>query len=200
LWGSSNQTAMHALMASFWVACGCVRGPEPGPSPTPVDELGPPLTNKKIAFALPDGTHVEGKVMDGARGAAAEREEVESSRSARGRTWRLAPLVARVTEHRRLGRLLGTAGAIVLASGIADARQGGSPNAQEGLPSGLAPGARNRSPGEADRQLRSVQHGPVVIARRPFQQRFDASLQPPVKDLTPVGYHLDRLAKIEFVR
>ena len=59
--------------------------------------------------------------------------------------------------------------------------------------------ARNRSSGETDGQLRRVQHVTVVIARRPFQQRFDASLQTPVKDLAPVGYHLDRLVEIEFV-
>src|SRR5689334_15161820 len=42
--------------------------------------------------------------------------------------------------------------------------------------------------------LGGVEHGPVVVLRGPFQQRFYARLDPSVEDFAAVGGHDHRLA------
>jgi hypothetical protein len=71
------------------------------------------MTNKKIPFALSDGTHVDGQLM----GVESEGLRLNVTKSSNphaqpeGSTWRLAPLVAPGNRNTaRLGRLLGTAG------------------------------------------------------------------------------------------
>ena len=104
--------------------CGCALA-EPRQLRLKWDELPAAITDKKVAFVLPDGTHVEGKVLavepDGLRMKVAK----SSDRSTQPKGMHLVPRQAvsllRVTDYHKMGRLLGTAGAVALTAGIAAA-------------------------------------------------------------------------------
>jgi hypothetical protein len=85
-------------------------------------ELGPRIEDKKVALVLPGGTYIEGKVQavqpDGLR----LRVSKTSDRKAQPKGSHLIPRPSvstlRVTEYRKLARLLVTAGALAIAAGI----------------------------------------------------------------------------------
>ncbi len=89
-------------------------------------ELGPHVMDRKVALVLPNGTHIEGKVRavegDGLR----LRVSKTSDRKTLAKGERLIPRESvsfvRVTEYRKMGRLLVTTGAIAAAAGIAGAK------------------------------------------------------------------------------
>ncbi len=86
-------------------------------------ELGPRVTGKKVALVLPDGTSVQGKV----RGVDPAGLRLDISKTSDRRTQpkgvytipRQSVSVLRVTEYRKIGRLLFTAGALATAGAIA---------------------------------------------------------------------------------
>ena len=86
------------------------------------NELGPRIEDKKVTLVLPGGAYIEGKVQavqpDGLR----LRISKTSDRKAQPKGSHLIPRQSvstlRVTEYRKLARLLVTAGAIAAAAGI----------------------------------------------------------------------------------
>jgi hypothetical protein len=99
-------------------------------------ELGPRITGKKVALVLPDGTHVQGKV----RGVDPAGLLLNISNTSDKRAHpkglhsipRQAVSVLRVTEYRKLGRLvftLGTlaAGGLLVAKGAGDSANSEGP-------------------------------------------------------------------------
>jgi hypothetical protein len=85
-------------------------------------ELAPLVTDRKIALVLPAGTHIQGKVLaveaDGLR----MKVTKTSDRKALAKGERLIPRksvsVLKLTEYRKLGRLLCTVGSVALAAAI----------------------------------------------------------------------------------
>ncbi|MFB3829509.1 MAG: hypothetical protein ACE15B_22250 [Bryobacteraceae bacterium] len=81
----------------------------------PWSELGPRVTDRKVALVLPDGSRVEGKVHG---------VEPEGLRMSKGN--RLIPrksiTVLHVTEYGKRGRLLATLGAVAATAGISAAK------------------------------------------------------------------------------
>ncbi len=85
-------------------------------------ELAPLVTDRKIALVLPAGTHVQGKVL------AVEPEGLRmkvtrtSDRKALPKGERLIPRqsvsVLKLTEYRKLGRLLCTVGSVAVAAAV----------------------------------------------------------------------------------
>ncbi len=135
-----------ALAVWLWVGCGWARGAETGPVQLRWDELGPRITNKKIAFVLPDGTHVEGKVLAVEPEGLRLNVKKSSNRQIQPKGKHLVPRaglsLVRVTEYRKLGRLLGTTAAIGVTGGIVAALY---PALYEGalvvaVPAGIAAG------------------------------------------------------------
>ena len=112
-------------VAWMWLWCAGARAGEPMQMLLKWDYLAPRIDHRKVAFILPDGTSVRGKVMavepDGLRLQVTH----SSNRRAQPKGRRLVPRqslsVLRVTEYRKKGRLLGTVGAAALAGGIAAA-------------------------------------------------------------------------------
>jgi hypothetical protein len=86
------------------------------------EELGARLPNKKIAFVLPDGTRVEGKVLSVQADGLQLKVSKSSDKKAQPKGKHLIPRasisVVQVTEYRKIGRLVGTAGAAAIAAGI----------------------------------------------------------------------------------
>ncbi len=113
-------------MAS-WLACGCVQG---GALPQQVrltwGELEPSVAKKKVAFVLPDGTQVKGKVIavepDGLRMKVTDSSNRQSQPKGNQLIPRRVVSVLQVTDYRKLGRLLGTAGAVATAAAIVAAQ------------------------------------------------------------------------------
>ncbi len=95
--------------ALLWVVTGTLWGQVP----LAWNELGPRITGRKVALVLPDGTHVKGKVRS-----------VESDGLRLGGEFvpRASVSVLHVTEHRKLGRLLVTAGTLGAAGAIVAAK------------------------------------------------------------------------------
>ncbi len=112
------------LAALMWMGCGWARAGERFRFKW--EDLDSRITNKKVAFVLPDGTHVEGKVIgvepDGLRLKVSKSSNRNTQPKGRHLIARQAISVLRVTEYRRMGRLLATAGAIATAAGIAAAK------------------------------------------------------------------------------
>lgn len=81
----------------------------------PWSELGPRVTDRKVALMLPDGARVEGKV---------HAVEPQGLRMSKGN--RLIPRESitflHVTEYRKIGRLLTTLGAVAATAGISAAK------------------------------------------------------------------------------
>ena len=91
------------------------------------EELDSRIMHKKTAFALPDGTRLEGKVL-GVEQTGLHMEVTKSSnRRAHPKGDQLiardALSVLRVTEYGKKGRLLGTLAAVGIACGIVAAQQ-----------------------------------------------------------------------------
>ena len=114
------------LAALLWLGCGLARAGEPRQLRLKWNELGPRITDKKVAFVLADGTQVEGKVIavepDGLRLNVSRTSNRAAQPKGKHLIARQALSVLRVTEYRKLGRLLGTMGAIGVAAGIVAAQ------------------------------------------------------------------------------
>lgn len=116
---------MLALM--FCAACGWARGGAPSKqAQLKWEELDARIANKKVAFVLPDGTHVAGKVIgvqpDGLRMKVSKSSNRQVQPKGRQLIPRQSISVLQVTDYRKLGRLLGTTGAIAAAAGIVAAQ------------------------------------------------------------------------------
>lgn len=90
------------------------------------EDLGAKITNKKIGLVLPDGTHVEGKVIGVERDGLRLHISKSSNRARQPKGAHLIPRasvsVLRVEEYRTIGRVLGAMGAAAVAGGIAGAK------------------------------------------------------------------------------
>jgi hypothetical protein len=91
------------------------------------DELASRITDAKVEFVLPDGTHLKGKVMGVSPDGLSMNISKTSNRNVQRKGKHLVPrqsiTMLRVTEYRKLGRLIGTLGAVALAGGIVAAQQ-----------------------------------------------------------------------------
>ncbi len=89
-------------------------------------ELPRLVTNRKVALVLPSGTHIEGKVVQVEPDGLRMRVSKTSDRTTMAKGEQLIPRpsvsVVRLTEYRKLGRLLCTLGALATA-GIVIAAQ-----------------------------------------------------------------------------
>ena len=85
-------------------------------------ELGSRLTKQKVALVLPDGTHIEGKAIAVEEAGLRMKVSKTSNRSVQPKGRHLIPRpsrsVLRVTGYRKIGRLLGTTGALAIAGAI----------------------------------------------------------------------------------
>ena len=94
-------------------------------------DLGARIEGRKVALVLPDGTEVQGKVRGVESGGLRLDVSKTSNKKAQPKGVHLIPRQSvsylRVTEYRKLGRVLITAGAFASAAGIAAAslRSGG---------------------------------------------------------------------------
>jgi hypothetical protein len=107
----------------LWLACGRAQaGAPPQQARLKWGELGPAVAGKNVAFILPDGTHVRGKAIavepDGLRMKVTHTSNRQSQPKGRHVVPRQAISLLQVTDYRKLGRLLGTAGAVAAAAGI----------------------------------------------------------------------------------
>ena len=95
---------------------------EPRRLQIPWNELGPHITGHKVALVLPNGTHIEGKVRTVEPDALRLKVSKTSDRELLPKGERLIPRqsvsLLRVTEYRKLGRLLVTSGALAVAAGV----------------------------------------------------------------------------------
>jgi len=116
---------LNVIVALLGMSQSLLCGGEPRQLQLQWSELGPRIEDKKVALVLPDGTYIEGKVQavqpDGLR----LRVSKTSDRQAQPKGKQLIPRQSvstlRVTEYRKLARLLVTAGVIAAAAGIAAA-------------------------------------------------------------------------------
>ncbi len=78
-------------------------------------ELEARIRGRKVALVLPDGTHLQGKVI------AVEPDGLRLNVKGKPLVPRRSVSLLRVTEYRKLGRIIGTVGAAAAAGGIAAA-------------------------------------------------------------------------------
>ncbi len=121
------QRTSVVLAVMFCAACGLARGGAPAQQvQLKWEELDARIVKKKVAFVLPDGTAVEGKVIgvepDGLRLKVSKSSNRNAQPKGKHLVARQAISVLRVTDYRKLGRLLGTMGAIAAAAGIVAAQ------------------------------------------------------------------------------
>jgi hypothetical protein len=114
------------LAVLAWAGCGWARAGEPRQLQLRWEELDARIGGKKVAFVLPDGTHVQGKVIrveqDGLRLKVLQSSDRKTQPKGEHVIARPALSVLRVTEYRFLGRLLCTVGAMAAAGGIVAAQ------------------------------------------------------------------------------
>ncbi len=104
-----TRLTIFALM--FCAVSGWARsGAPPQQAQLKWEELDARIRHKKVALVLPDGTHVEGKVIG----------VQPDGLLIKGRPLipRQSVSVLRATDYRKIGRLLGTTGAIAATAGI----------------------------------------------------------------------------------
>jgi hypothetical protein len=86
------------------------------------NELGPRIEDKMVALVLPGGTYVEGKVQavqpDGLRLRISKTSDRQAQPKGKQLIARQSVSTLRVTEYRKLARVLVTAGALAAAAGI----------------------------------------------------------------------------------
>jgi hypothetical protein len=99
-----------------------LRGGEPRQFQLQWSELGPRIEDKKVALVLPGGTYIEGKVQavepDGLRLRISKTSDGKAQSKGKHLIPRPSVSTLRVTEYRKLARLLVTAGALAVAAGI----------------------------------------------------------------------------------
>ncbi len=110
-----------ALGAVLWM-CPAVTAAGSGPEAVRWNELGARVGGNKVALVLPDGTHLEGRVREVEPGGLRLRVSKTSDRKVIRKGEQLIPRASvtllRVTEYRKLGRLLTTVGALGAAAAI----------------------------------------------------------------------------------
>ncbi len=116
------------LAALWWMGGGgWARAGEPRQERLPWEAVGSRVMDKKVALVLPDGTHVEGKVIGVEREGLRLKVSKTSNRKTQPKGNHVIPRealsVLRVTEYRKIGRLLGTLGAVATAGGIVATKQ-----------------------------------------------------------------------------
>jgi len=88
-------------------------------------ELGPRIAGRKVVLVLPNGTRVEGKVRTVEAAGLRIKISKTSDRRAQPEGLQVIPRraisVIRVTEYRKIGRVLSTVGAVAIAAGISAA-------------------------------------------------------------------------------
>ena len=112
-----TRQSLAALGALLWASAAWAG--QPGQASLRWSELGPRITGKKVELVLPNGTNVKGKV----RGVDPAGLWLDISKTSDKRVQpkgvhtipRQSISVLRVTEYRKLGRLLFTAGAVATA-------------------------------------------------------------------------------------
>jgi hypothetical protein len=113
------------LAALFWICSTAMWAREPAQVALKWEDLGGRIGHKKVAFVLPDGTRVAGKAIavepEGLRLKVTQSSDRRIQPKGRQLVPRQSISVIRVTEYRKMGRLLGTLGAAALAGGIAAA-------------------------------------------------------------------------------
>lgn len=115
------------LVALLAMSQSLLWGGEPRQLQLKWNDLGPRIEDRKVSLVLPGGTYIEGKVLavqpDGLR----LRISKTTDRKAQPKGNQLIPRQSvstlRVTEYRKLARLLVTAGALAIAAGIVAANQ-----------------------------------------------------------------------------
>jgi hypothetical protein len=124
----------------LWMGCGLAGAGEPSQLRLKWEDLNPNIANQKVSFVLPDGTRVEGKVLgvepDGLRLRVSKSSNRHSQPNGEHLIARGSVSFLRVTEYRKIGRLLGTAAAIGIAAGIVASRH---VNSYEGYLAVIAP-------------------------------------------------------------
>jgi len=117
-----RQRSALVLAAWLWVGCGWAWGGQPRQLRLQWEELESRITHKKVAFVLPDGTRVEGKVIGVEPGGLRLKVSKTSNRKVEPKgeqvVARQSLSVLRVTEYRKIGRLVGATGSIAVAAGI----------------------------------------------------------------------------------
>jgi hypothetical protein len=106
----------------LWMSQGLAWGGEARQLRMKWEELGSKLLNQKVALLLPDGTHVQGKVLQVEEGGLRLNVTKSSNRNVQRKGKHLISRqsisVLHLTEYRKIGRLLGTTVAIAAAAGI----------------------------------------------------------------------------------
>ncbi len=91
----------------------------------PWNEIGPRVGNNKVSMALPGGVYIEGRIREVAPEGLRMKISKTSNTNAQPKGVHVIPRgsvsVLRVTEYRKIGRLVGTLGAAGAAAGIAAA-------------------------------------------------------------------------------
>jgi hypothetical protein len=117
-----NRSWIVALGALLWMGPNQMWGGEPRQMQLQWSELGPRIADRKVALVLPDGTHLEGKVRgvepDGLRLRISKTSDRKAQPKGDGVIPRQSVSVLRVTEYRKLWRVLATTGAIAAAAGV----------------------------------------------------------------------------------
>jgi hypothetical protein len=121
-----NRRLVAALAASLCIGHGTLWAAGPRRVALKWSELAPRITDRKIALVLPDGTHVEGKVRNVVTSGLELRVSKTSDRKVIRKGEQLIPRgsvsVLRVTEYRKLGRILLATGALAATAGIVAAK------------------------------------------------------------------------------
>jgi hypothetical protein len=110
------------MLALLLVFCSWAEAGQPQQLRLKWEELDSRITDKKVAFVLPDGTRVEGKVVvvlrDGLRLKVSKSSNRKTQPKGEQTVSRQALSVLRVTQYGKMGRLLFTTGAVATAAGI----------------------------------------------------------------------------------
>ncbi len=113
------------LALSAWLECGWAGSGTPKQVQLRWEELESRILKRKVAMTLPDGTRVEGKAIrvepDGLRCDISKTSNRDLQPKGEHLIPRQSISVLRVTQYRKLGRLLGALGGAALAGGIAAA-------------------------------------------------------------------------------
>ena len=111
----------HSLLLALGALL-CMRLASGAPIPLPWNDLGPRITDRKVALVLPSGVHIEGKVKEVTADGLRLRVTKTSDRKQQPKGEHLIPRqsvsVLRVTEYRKLGRVIATTGALAVTGGI----------------------------------------------------------------------------------
>jgi hypothetical protein len=121
--GRRNLARAIALL----IAPGPLWGGAPDQAQLTWNELGPRIADRKIALVLPGGAFIEGRVQgvlqDGLRVRVTKTSDRRTLRKGEQLIPRQSVSVLRVTEYRKLGRILAVTGTLGAAAGIVAANK-----------------------------------------------------------------------------